>query len=156
MSYFTMLLSSQAHPLRLPTESRDDVERYVLQHQKGRAEAEHAPFRRQLDFWAFCIATAVAADLQPLAKSSSVWGRKFVDTRAVQMPDDLCDLLAVLALKYLGPEHDGLDDPSEIVEVGNRLAGAGCPELLAKLNSLDLRVTTLDKALEFAAQMLRH
>ena len=156
MSYFTVLLSSQAHTLRLPTESRDDVERYVLQHQKGGANAERAPFRRQLDFWAFAIATAVAADLQPLAEPSSVWGRKFVDTRTVQMPDDLCDLLAVLALKYLGPEGDGVDDPAEIVEVGNRLAGAGCPELLAKLNNPDLRVTTLDKALEFAAQMLRH
>ena len=48
MSYFTVLLSSQAHTLRLPTESRDDVERYVLQHQKGGANAERAPFRRQL------------------------------------------------------------------------------------------------------------
>ena len=36
MNYFTNLLSSQAHSLRLPASSRDDVERYVMQHQKSR------------------------------------------------------------------------------------------------------------------------
>ena len=153
MNYFTTLLSTQAHTLRLPEQSKDDVERYVLQHQKGGVSPERAPFRRQLDFWAFSIATALAEGSPALREPSSTWGRKFADTRSVQMPDGLCDLLAVLAISQLGPDHDGVDDPAEIIELGNRLAGAGCPEVLARLGNPDLRVTTLDKALEFAASL---
>ena len=153
MNYFTTLLSAQAHTLRLPDKSKDDIERYVLQHQKGSVTPERAPFRRQLDFWAFAIAIAIANRTPPLDKPSSSWGRKFADTRAVQMPDGLCEMLAVIALTTLGPEHEGTDDPAQIVELGNRLAGAGCPELLKRLSEPDLRITTLDKALEFARAM---
>lgn len=153
MNYFTTLLSSQAHTLRLPDKSKDDIERYVLQHQKGSVSPERAPFRRQLDFWAFAIATATANGTPRLPEPSSKWGRKFADTRSVQMPDGLCEMLAVVALTTLGPEHEGIDDPGQIIEVGNRLAGAGCPELLKQLSEPNLRITTLDKALEFARAM---
>ena len=153
MNYFTTLLSSQAHTLRLPDKSKDDIERYVLQHQKGSVTPERAPFRRQLDFWAFAIATAIANGTPPLTQPSSSWGRKFADTRSVQMPDGLCEMLAVVALTTLGPEHEGIDDPVQIIELGNRLAGAGCPEFLKQLSEPDLRITTLDKALEFARSM---
>ena len=153
MNYFTTLLSSQAHTLRLPDKSKDDIERYVLQHQKGSVTPERAPFRRQLDFWALAIATAMANCTPPLDQPSSSWGRKFADTRSVQMPDGLCEMLAVVALTILGPEQEGIDDPAQIIEVGNRLAGAGCPELLKQLNDPDLRITALDKALEFASAM---
>ena len=153
MNYFTTLLSSQAHTLRLPDKSKDDIERYVLQHQKGAVTPERAPFRRQLDFWAFAIATAIAHGTPPLTQPSSSWGRKFADTRSVQMPDGLCEMLAVVALTTLGSEHEGIDDPVQIIELGNRLAGAGCPDLLKQLSEPDLRITTLDKALEFARSM---
>jgi len=153
MSHFSVLLSSQAHTLRLPTDMKDDVERFVLQHQTGGATAERAPFRRQLDFWAFSIATAIALGLPALEEASSTWGRKFADTRAVQVPEGLCDLLAVLALTQLGVEHPGLDDPGEIVELGNRLAGAGVPIVLERLKNPDLRTTALDKILDFASQL---
>ena len=153
MNYFTTLLSSQAHTLRLPDKSKDDIERYVLQHQKGSVTPERAPFRRQLDFWALAIATAIANGTPPLDQPSSSWGRKFADTRSVQMPDGLCEMLAVIALATLGPEHEGIDEPGQIIELGNRLAGAGCPELLKQLSDPDLRITTLDKALEFARAM---
>ena len=69
------------------------------------------------------------------------------------MPDDLCEMLAVIALATLGPEHEGIDDPAQIIELGNRLAGAGCPELLTQLSKPDLRITILDKAVEFAKAM---
>lgn len=150
MNYFTTLLSSQAHTLRLPDQSKDDIERYVLQHQKGNVSQEQAPFRRQLDFWAFAIASAIARGVPPLEKPSTSWGRKFADTRSVQMPDGLCEMLAVIALTTLGQDHEGIDDPPQIIELGNRFAGAGCPELLKQLSNPDLRTTVLDKALEFA------
>lgn len=153
MNYFTTFLSSQAHTLRLPEKSKDDVERYVLQHQKGTVSPERAPFRRQIDLWAFSIATALANAMPPLEKPSSAWGKKFADTRSVQMPDGLCDLLAVVALTELGFDHDGIDDPKQIIELGNRLAGAGCPKVIEQLSDPGLRLTALDKALEFAAAL---
>ena len=150
MNYFTTLLSSQAYTLRLPNQSKDDIERYVLQHQKGSVSLERTPFRRQLDFWAFAIASAIARGIPPLEEPSANWGRKFADTRSVQMPDGLCEMLAVIALTTLGHNHEGIDDPPQIIELGNRFAGAGCPELLKQLSNPDLRTTVLDKALEFA------
>ena len=69
------------------------------------------------------------------------------------MPDGLCEMLAVVALTTLGPEHEGIDDPAQIVELGNRLAGAGSSDVLKHLSDPDLRITTLDKALEFAKSM---
>ena len=153
MNYFTTLLSSQAHTLRLPDQSKDDIERYVVQHQKGNVSQEQAPFRRQLDFWAFAIASAIARGVTPLEKPSTSWGRKFADTRSVQMPDGLCEMLAVIALATLGQDHEDIDDPSQIIELGNRFAGAGCPELLKQLSNPDLRTTVLDKVLEFASSL---
>ena len=150
MNYFTSRLSAQAHSLRLPKKSKDKIERYVLQHQRGSVSPERAPFRRQLDFWAFAIVSAIASGTPPLQESSANWGQKFVDTRAVQMSDELCQMLAVIALATLGPDHEGINDPAQIIELGNRFAGAGCPKLLKQLSDPDLRTTALDKALEFA------
>ena len=156
MNYFTTILSSQAHPLCLPNQSKDEIERYVLQHQKGNGSPERAPFRRQLDFWAFAIASAIAGGTPPLEEPSANWGRKFIDTRSVQMPDGLCEILAVIALTALGPDHEDIDDPAQIIELGNKFAGAGCPELLKHLSNPDLRTTVLDKALQFATSLRRH
>ena len=154
MNYYTSLLTSHTHTLRLPDQSKDDIERFVLQHQKGGSvNLERAPFRRQLDFWAFAIASAIAQGLPPLKEPSSKWGRKFADTRAVDMPDGLCEMLAIVTFATLGPDHSDIDNPAQIIEIGNRFAGAGCPELLKQLNNPDLRITSLDKALGFAASL---
>lgn len=153
MNYYTALLTSQAHTLRLPEQSKDDIERFVLQHQKGAVTLERAPFRRQLDFWAFSITSAIAQDLSPLKEPSSKWGRKFADTRAVEMPDGLCEMLAIITFVTLGYDHKDVDDPAQIIEIGNRFAGAGCPELIKQLNNPNLRITALDKALGFAASL---
>jgi len=156
VSYFRTVLYSKTHALRLPKKSGDDIKLFVRQAQStGSVNPEDVPFRRQLDFWAFAIVTAVARGMPPLQQPSNKWGRKFADTdiRSVQMSDELCDLLAVIAFAMLGPEHKGIDDPGQIIEVNNQLAGAGCPELLKQLRKPDLRITTLDKALEFASSL---
>lgn len=154
MNYYTSLLTSQAHTLRLPDQFKDDIERFVLQHQKvGSVSLERAPFRRQLDFWSFAIASAIAQGLSPLRKPSSKWGRKFADTRSVEMPDTLCEILALVTFVTLGSEHEDIDNPARIIELGNQFAGAGCPELLKQLNNPNLRLTTLDKALGFATSL---
>lgn len=154
MAYFSGLLTQRAHTLRLPKDSSDDIDRLVQMHQS--ATIERAPFRRKLDFWAFSVATALAEDLDPREGPSSRWADKFVDTRAVDVPDALADLLAVAAFHHLGADHDDIDDPAQIVEVGNCLAGAGCPVVLKHMASRDLRITPLDKALNLAATLRTH
>lgn len=154
MAYFAQLLTQKPHTLRLPNSSTDDIQRLVQMHQS--TSIERAPFRRQLDFWAFSIATALAESLDPLDGPSNKWGRKFVDTRDVEMPETLCDILAVATFHHLGSEHDGIDDPVHIIEVGNCLAGAGCPVVLDQLNSRDLRLNPLDNVLNFAATLYTH
>ena len=148
MSYFTQLLSQHAHTLRLPRQFEDDVQSHVRMHQS--ASAETAPFGRQLDFWAFSIATALAQELPPRKTPSSEWGRRFIDTRSVRISDDLCDLLAVVAFHHRASEEEGFNDPASIVEMANRLAGAGCPAVLQQLTNPDLRSTALEKILDFA------
>jgi hypothetical protein len=151
MTYFANRLSGKAHSLQLPRKSTDDVQRHVRMHQT--AGPEYAPFRRQLDFWAFSIATALALDLPPLDQPSSQWGRKFTDTKSVEMSDDLCDLLAVVAFHHIGKDHDDIDDPAQIIEVANRFAGSGCPVVLEQLSRSDLRLTPLAKILDLASEL---
>ena len=154
MAYFAQFLTQKAHTLRLPGNSRDEIQRFVQMHQT--TGVERAPFRRQIDFWAFSIATALAEDLKPLDAPTSQWGYKFVDTREVDIPEALCDILAIAAFCHLGYEHEDINDPAQIIEVGNRLAGAGCPTVLEQLNSHDLRLTPLDKTLNLAAHLYNH
>lgn len=151
MTAIHRLITSGAYALRLPEAQENAIHRVVQQHQSGRARPEQHPFGRQLDFWALAIATAVAQNLDPV--SESVRLRKFVDTRAVEMPERLCDLLAVVALATLGPEHEDVDNPAEIVKLANRYAAAGCPVLLSRLTDSNLRLTPLEKALEFVTEM---
>ncbi len=151
MTYFTQLLSQRALPLRFPRQHTEDVQRHVRTHQTA-PSAERAPFRRQIDFWAFSVATAVALELTPLGGPSSKWGERFIDTRSVEMSDELCNLLAIVAFNHLS--DDGIDDPAQIIEVGNCLAAAGCSVVLDSLSTPDLRLTPLDKALTFAASTL--
>jgi len=53
----------------------------------------------------------------------------------------------------LGADHEGIDDPAQIIETANRYAGAGCPVVLEPLASRDLRLTPLTKILDFAASL---
>ena len=125
MSPIHRLITSGAYALRLPEAHEAAVHRVVQQHQAGGARPEQHPFARQLNFWALALATAVARGSEPV--DSSVRLRKFVDTRAVEMPERLCELLSILALVTLGPEHEDVDDPAAIVKLANRYAAAGLP-----------------------------
>jgi len=156
MAYFSQLLTQKAHTLRLPKDSTEQIQRLVRTHQS--ATVEQAPFLRQLDFWVFCVATASAEDLSPLEGPSSRWGAKFASTspRDVEISDKIANLLAVTAFHHLGPDHEGIDDAAQIVELGNCLAGAGCPVVLKHMESKDLRLTPLDKALNLAATLRTH
>lgn len=153
MKYFAALLSAAAYSLRLPKNLRGDVSRYVHQHKKGPANPEQAPFRRQLDFWAYSVAVAISEELEPVDARSARGGHSFVDTRSVQMPEDLCALLAVVTAARLGPDQEGLAEPSQIVEFGNRLAAAGCRLVLRELQDGDLRLTPLDKVRSHAESL---
>ena len=69
------------------------------------------------------------------------------------MDNDLCALLAVIAVAKLGHNDPEVHEPRRIVDLANRLAGAGCPVVLKKLAETDLRTTPLDRALELARSL---
>ena len=152
MRYFAPLIMAQAHSLYLPSESKTVTDNLVRQHQPGSISPEVAPFRRRLDLWTFSIVTAITLNIPPLDKPASRWGYKFADTRSVQLSDDLCELLAVIPLGVLGPESDEIDKPAKIIEIGNQLAGAGCPKLLEHLMDRGIGISNLEKLLTFAMQ----
>lgn len=152
--YFAHVLTSRSHSLYLPKDVREDVARLVSTHQRTKTTREMTPFRRQVDFWLLCLGVALAEGLPPRDRSPAAWGYKFVDTREVQLPDEVYNLLAVVAFEGLEHDAERVDDPAQIVDVANGLAGAACPRVLAELTSKDLRRTPLDKALGLARTVL--
>ena len=155
MSYFAQLLSQKRYVLRLPKEYSQDIQRHV-RHRQASADIERSPFRRPLDFWVFSVAVALSNNLEPLQTPSSSWGVNIVDTRDVELSADLCNLLAVATFHHISKRdtEGAFDDPKQIIDMGNRLAGAGCKLVLESLSSSDFRVTPLEKVLNCAAQSL--
>ncbi len=153
MSGFADLFKARGHGLVLPRDDEDAINRYVAMHSGERESAERRPFPRQIDFWAFSIATALALNLEPRKDPVGRWGKSFIYTSQGIMDDDLCALLAVIAVAKLGHDDPEAGEPRRIVELANRLAGVGCPEVLRKLSDTDLRTTPLDRALELAKSL---
>ena len=155
-NYFRNLLTAQAHSLLLPRSQKADIERYVAMHSLGGTGVtrERAPFQRQLDFWVFSIAAALARGLTPLqVDPPSKWGEKFVDTRSVEMSEDICAVLAIVSVARLGHQHPEVDVPRRIIDLGNRLAAVGCPIVLESLSADVLRKPALDRAMDLARDL---
>ena len=153
MSDFADLFRARAYALVLPRDDEEAINRYVAMHSGERESVERRPFRRQVDFWAFSIATALALKLEPKEGPAGHWGKNFVYTSQGIMDSDLCALLAVIAVAKLGQDHPEVAEPKHIVALANRLAGAGCPEVLKRLSKTDLRTTPLDCALHLARSL---
>lgn len=153
MSGFADLLSARSYGLVLPKDHDEEINRYVSMHSTDRNSVERQPFRRKVDFWAFSIATALVKDLEPRERSPSSWGKKFIETSQKILDEDLCALLAVVAVAKIGHDDPEIVDPKRIVDLANRLAGAGCPEVLKKLSEDTLRTTPLDRVVEFARSL---
>lgn len=151
--YFSDLFRATSHGLVLPRDDEDAINRYVAMHASDRTNVESRPFARQVDFWAFCIVTALALDLEPRDGTPSRWGKSFIYTSQGIMDNDLCSLLAIVAVAKLGLDDPGVTETRRIVELANRLAAAGCPEVLRKLANSPLRTTPLDQTLEFARSL---
>ena len=137
----------------LPREDDDAINRYVAMHSGERQNVERRPFPRQVDFWAFCIATALAMDLKPREDPIARWGKNFINTSQGIMNSHLCSLLAIIAVAKLGHNDPEVTETRRIVELANRLAAAGCPVVLKKLSENVLRTTPLDQALELARSL---
>ncbi len=153
MSYFANLLTQSAHSLFLPKEHKVEVERYVWTHQQTRTRREQAPFRRQVDFWALSIATALAKCIPPKNGSPSSWGVKFVDTREVDLGEELSSFLAIIAVAKLGYDDENVDNPGNILDLANKLAGAGCPFILQEMSKDNLIFNPLDRAISFSTSL---
>ena len=154
MSYFERRLRAQAHALKLPEELKESVDRYVGHLRPGGPDSEQAPFPRRVDLWAYSGFVAIALGRKPVDAARVSRARKFRDT-GVAMSPELCELLAVAAAAGLGPEHDGVTEPAEIINYANRLAFAGCPVVIAELEKVDLRLTPLEKMARHAESLLR-
>ena len=153
MSDFADLFRTKSHGLMLPRSDEEAINRYVAMHSGEGESIEHRPFPRQVDFWAFSIATALALKLKPREGTVGRWGKTFIYTSQGIMDNDLCALLAVIAVAKLGHDDPEVDEPRRIVDLANRLAGAGCPVVLRELSETDLRTTPLDRALELAQSL---
>ena len=153
VSDFVELFRSRSHGLVLPQDDDDEVNRYVAMHSGERESVERRPFRRQVDFWAFSIATALALKLEPREGTVGRWGKSFIYTNQGILDNDLCSLLALIAVAKLGHDDPEVDEPRRIIDLANRLAGAGCPVVLRELAETDLRTTPLDRALQFASSL---
>lgn len=151
MNYFGSLLASKALPLMLPKDGEEKIHRFVEAHQSGQSDPERWPFRRQLDFWAFSIAYALTTGIEPLASTASL--RKFIDTRAVQVPDELSEWLVVVAFSKIGHNDPEASDPGKIIDMCNRLAGAGAPEVIRHLQK-NVLGTPLESMLSLAESHL--
>jgi hypothetical protein len=141
------MFNATAAPLRIPTNLRERVHRYVRQHQGGALIAEQAPFRRQLDLWAAGVAVACAEALEPRGGSPADWGTKFVDTRGVQLSEELAQLLVTVAAADFGIQDQRLSDPLEVMELANRYAAVGIPLVLEWLEDPGLRQTNIEKVI---------
>ena len=153
MSDFADLFRAKSHALVLPRDDEDAISRYVAMHSGERENVERRPFPRQVDFWAFSIAASLALKLEPREGSVGRWGKKFIETSQGIMDHDLCSLLAVIAVAKLGHDDPEVDEPRRIIDLANRLAGAGCPVVLKEFAQIDLRITPLDRALELARSL---
>ena len=162
MSEFSNLFKARSHGLKLPREYEDEINRYVAKSSGEQQNVEHRPFPRQVDFWTFCIATALASQLTPLTNAPTNWGKNFIYTNQGIIDNDICSLLTIIAIDNIGynePEafkSDMFDviDTRKIIELANRLAAVGCPVVLNKLSDNRLGTTPLDKSLEFAHSLL--
>ena len=103
-----------------------------------------------MDFWALSIAAALAMELEPREGPASGWGKVFIYTSQGILDNDLGALLAVIAVAKIGHDHPEVDEPRRIVDVANRLAGAGCPVVLNKLTENAIRTSPLDRAVGLA------
>ena len=153
MSNFSDLFRARGHGLVLPREHDDAINRYVAMHSGERQNVERRPFPRQVDFWAFCIATALALNLKPRQDPIARWGKNFINTSQGIMNDQLCSLLAIIAVAQLGHDDPDVTETRRIIEVANRLAASGCPVVLKKLSENILRTTPLDQALALARSL---
>ncbi len=152
--YFSNFLTGRAYSLYLPTQARDGVARLVSKQQRTRTNLHMTPFRRHVDFWLLCVGVGLAEDLKPLEGLPTAWGYKFVDTREVRLRNEIYNFLTVIAFEELARDADRIDDPAQIINAANGLAGAACPQVLSELTSKDLRSTPLNKALRLARHAL--
>ena len=153
MSDFAEIFRASSHVLVLPKEDDEAINRYVAMHSGERENIERRPFRRQVDFWAFSIATALAMKLEPREGAVGGWGKRFIYTYQGILDNDLCSLLAVIAVAKIGHDDPEVDETRRIIELANRLAGAGCSVVLRELSEDALRITPLDRALQFASSL---
>jgi len=150
---FSTLFAGRSDRLVLPSSDKEKFERYIRQQSIDRGNAEDVPFPRQVDFWVFCICTALAMEMEPRKGAISSWGAGFIYVYQGILSEDVAAFLAVVAIAKMGHKHPNVGNPAKIIELANRLAGAGCPIVLQKLTEDSIRTTPLDRAISLARSL---
>lgn len=153
MSDFAEIFRTRSLGLVLPRDCEDEINRYVAMHSAEKQNFENRPFPRQVDFWMFSIVAALSFKLDAKGGSIGEWGKTFIYTSQGILDNNQCSLLSVIAVAKLGHENPEITEVNKIVDVANRLAGAGCPRVLYELSKNTLRTTVLDQAIQLAISM---
>lgn len=153
MKTFRATFAGRSDGLVLPSAHKDKIETYIAMQSRSRGDIESVPFPRQVDFWTFSICAALAMNLPPKDGSVSRWGTRFICAYQGILDENLSALLAVIATARMGHDHPDVDNPARIIELANRLAGAGCPFVLRKLSEDALRTTPLDRVISLARSL---
>ena len=148
-------LSSGAYSLSFPeplspAEGGGAIDKYIQQGVSG-ASPEQSPFRRRIDLWALGLAIAVAEQMPPYEGKL----RKFVDTKAVDVPDQVAALIFVTAVAKLGQHTEDLSDTGNVVRVCNQYAASGTFKVIEWFDARQMLSTPLQTALD-QARDLRH
>ena len=133
-----------------PSEGGGKVDLYV-QTGTGGADPEAKPFRRRIDLWGLGLGVALAKDLAPYDGDM----RKFVDTRAVEVSEELASLVFVAAVFRLGAENPELEMTSNVVSLCNQLAASGTFEIVNWIEKDSLTTTKMTSVLRHVSELRR-
>jgi hypothetical protein len=130
----TTFLTTNQYKLVLPQGIKDQATLYVQKQAGESARAvEGAPFRRMVDFWIMAIVYAVSKRLQPSHHDGEAFVSIGPTSKDVKLDSAIKELLVLVAVWHLRPTRDSVPSAGVVVDICNRLAGAGAPALLAEL-----------------------
>ena len=147
MSEFRERFRSANCSLTFPREFENEINRIVQMHSGERGSIERRPFRRQVDFWMFCIAVALSDQLAP--RDGKYQKKMFIQTSQDIISEEFCAFLAIIAVAKFSHDSPEAGEVKHIIELANRLAAAGCPLVIQKFKE-NIFTSQLDQAVELA------
>lgn len=121
--------------LRFPTAFFEDVKRYCqTRPEGGRADPTQSPFPRYVDFWFLAVCVGAAQSTKLPDEPAGGWRGFITGSEGLGSDGWRIDLLELLAI---AAKDDAavVGEPREVLDVANRYAAAGVPQVLEWLKS---------------------